>query len=250
MLFIKKGISVYDKYLEEIIELNKQGKSNAYIGEKLGLDHRRVGDQLRKNGMKAAPFDYGREKPTNYEKDYIISAIIGDGCLFKDKNNVNYRLNFVHSPKQKKYFMSKYEAIKEFSGGNFREESNFHKLRGKYYERVIFQSRVKPYFTEMYDIWYKGGKKIINENYVHEINEKVLALKYFDDGYKSSSSYCIAMDDYDPKSLDVFMKHLNNTFGIETNLHNRNRVYIYARCKGKFKDIISKYATEDVKYKI
>ena len=243
-------VSKYHKYTEEVIELNSMGKSNAEIGSLLGIDHRRVGDLLRINGLKKAGYDYGKTKPTPIQHDYFVANAIGDGCIFKSKANTNYRMSLAHSLKQKDYFLHKYNAVLDFINVQYSFVSEYHKVREKVYTCIKYQTKVNPYFTELYGKWYENGKKVIKKEYVKEINDRVLALKYFDDGYKTKSAYYIAMDDYDEESLKVFMKHLLDNFDIPSNLHKRNRVYIESKHKDKLTVILKKYATEDVMYKI
>lgn len=243
-------MSKYDKYFDSINELYKQGKRNSEISEELGINSRRISDQLRKNGLKSNKKTYNT-KPTKSEEDVLISLAIGDGCIFKSKASKNYRVNLAHSKKQKYYFLEKYEQIKNFIEVDYFIETQEHSKTGNKHTCYKFQTRVHPYYTKLYNKFYRNGKKIIPDDFESIVNEKILAYKYFDDGYKVRKAFSISMHDYDEESVNVFQRALYKVFDIKSTLQNEGRIiYIPVKESNKFRNIISKYATQDLHYKL
>lgn len=243
-------MSKYDKYFDSINELYKQGKRNSEISKELGIDSRRISDQLKKNGLKSNEKTYDT-KPTKNQEDVLISLAIGDGCIFKSKASKNYRMNLAHSVKQKDYFLEKYNQIKSFIEVDYFIETQKHSKTGNEHTCYKFQTRVHPYYTEMHNKFYDNGKKIIPNDFENIVNEKILAYKYFDDGYKDRKAFRISMHDYDKKSVNIFQRVLDKVFSIKSNLQDKGRViYIPVKESNKFRNIISKYATQDLYYKL
>lgn len=243
-------MSKYDKYNKEIKKLHEQGKTNAEISKELNLDSRRLSDQLKKLGLKRNEKIYN-ETPTKLQHEVFISLVIGDGSIYKTKGNKNYRMNLAHSLKQREYFLEKYNILKSFIDVEYREESQVHNKSKKEYFYLKFQTRVNPYYTKLHDRFYRGKKKIIPGDLIEDITPRILAYKYFDDGYKMRKAYYISMDDYDKRSVYNFQKILLDKFGISTTLHDKGKkIYIPTKDALKFKNIISEFATNDLLYKL
>lgn len=242
-------LSKYNVYKDDILKLNAEGKNNAEIGRILGIDSRRVSDQLRKLNLNAAERTF--VEPNELQKEVIIASVLGDGSLIACANSKNRRFNLAHSLKQEKYFMMKYEILKDLLGVECKRKTQFHKKAEKEYHSISVQSKVNPYFTELYSKWYKDGKKIIPKEYINELTEFGLAIKYFDDGYKMKNGYAIAMDDYESECVEVFRNYLLEKFDIQANMHGKGRsLYVPSGEARRFKNIIEKYATDDVHYKL
>ena len=248
---MKKGVSKYDIYLESIIKLNASGMTTGEISKQIGIDSRRVSDILKKQGLKSNSKNENIKPKNTIQEQIILGSIIGDGCLFRSGKGekCNYRLNVAHSLKQKQYMEFKYNSIKDMINSKLFIKKQFHNKAKKEYTCISFQSVACPYYTELYNIWYKEGKKIIPKE-ISQLDELGLAIKFFDDGYKEHNGLAISMCDYDEESINNFMKILYKKFNISTNLHSNKNIYIPAKEKNSFKDIVIKYSTPDVLYKL
>lgn len=243
-------MSKYKIYDKKIIELNKEGLNNKEISNILGIDSRRISERLNKNNLKSNFANTKKEFKSEFQKQILLGTIIGDGCLFKGKNNKNFRINLAHSLKQEEYFKFKYEVLKELLNVEYKYNVIFNKSREKEYNEIRFQSKTDGLFTELHNIWYKDDKKIIPYEEIMKLNEVALAIKYFDDGSNSKSGCYISMCDYDEESLNNFMKWLEIKFNIKSKVHRGNNLYIPSKYKIYFFNIIRKYATSDVLYKL
>lgn len=241
-------MSKYESYYERVKELNQKGMTNTEIAEELGIDTRRISDINSKLGLNKK-MKTSKIELTEVEKDLIIGSIIGDGCIFKDKAAVNYRMNLSHSLKQREYFLKKYYLVKRLITSNPRIRSWVDKRTNKRYSEIKYQTMTNELFTELYNVWYKDGKKIIPRNKIKDINSTVLAIKYFDDGWYHRNSCYISMDHYDAESIENLRAAIKINFNIETNLHKKS-IYIPSREFKRFVDIVKPFATSDVLYKL
>ena len=242
----------YEKFDEQIIEMAKAGLRPADISKKLNIDSRRVIDRLKINNIT----DYNRgnsNKRIDIENDIqrqvLIGTILGDGCIFKGKGNKNCRMNLAHSLKQKEYFLYKYNILKSLGFQEPKIEKEIHSKNKQEYYCIKTQSLTNPLFTGLYNIWYKNEKKIIPKNHLKDITDLSIAIIYFDDGYYDSTFY-IAMCNFDIESINNFRELLFNKYKIETTIQKNNILYIRTNSKIKFFNIINRYATSDVLYKL
>ena len=250
ILIIKRGISLskYDIYLEKVKELNAKGMINKEIADELGIDSRRVGDLLKKLSLTKNE-SIKEFFPSDIQNEVLVGSIIGDGCIFKCNNSKNYRFVLAHSLKQEKYFLKKYEIIKDCMKTEPKYCVEYHKRAKKEYSCIKVQSRVNQYFTKMYQKWYKEGKKIIADE-IFDITPMILSVKYYDDGNYIRGAGAIAMNDYTIEDIDKFREAIYCKFNILTTVQSRKIVYIPKKEFISFKDIVLPFATSDVLYKL
>lgn len=242
----------YAIYDEKIIKLANEGKKPFEIAKEIGIDSRRVIERLKINNINYSKGNSNERVEIKNEIQYqvLLGTILGDGCIFKGKGNVNYRLNLAHGLKQKEYFMMKYEILKTLGLKEPRLENEFHKKTNKTYYCIKTQSKTNPLFTEMYNTFYRNGKKTIPKSQLKNIKDLAIAIIFFDDGSKTKSSYEISMNNFDIQSINYFRIKLLEEYGIETSIHSNNTLYIRSNSKEKFRQIVVKYATKDVLYKL
>ena len=240
-------MSKYDKFLPIIKELHSKGLRNNEISKEIGVDSRRVSDLLKKLGLKSNKIQ--KLNPTDEQMSILVGAAMGDGTIFKSKLNKNYRMALAHSMKQKDYFLMKYEKLKNLIKTDWKLNKEYDKRTKKYYHNIKFQSRVNPLYNELYKEWYEDGKKVIRERNKSLITPLALAVKYFDDGYDIRGGGGIAMSSFDDESVRV-LSEVINSFGIETTTWSDKTIYIKKGSFTKFKELIGKYATKDVLYKL
>ena len=242
-------MSKYDKYLHQIKQLHGEGRRNSEISNILNLDSRRVSDLLKELGLSSNKRKFN-ENVTTLQNEVFISMAIGDGCIFKGEGNTNYRMNLAHCEKQKGYFLEKYNIIKNFIGVDYKFYSNLDRRTGKVYNHYRIQTKANPYFTRLYERFYKDGKKIIPSSLADDMTPRILAYKYFDDGNKIRDAHQIAMNDFDDKSIINFRSILLEKFGIGSTLQAGGTVYIPKKYSQDFIRIVKPFATSDVLYKL
>ena len=241
--------SKYNYYLNEVEKLHSEGKMNFEISKIIDVDSRRVSDLLKKLGLRSNKQIFN-ESVTEIQNEVFVSMAIGDGSIYRSRGNINYRMNLAHCEKQKEYFITKYKIIQSFIGVDYTFNTQYDKRTEKEYYHYKLQTKVNPYFTRLYERFYKDGKKVIPSDLIDDITPRILAYKYFDDGSKIRKAHQIAMNGYDEESILNFIMILKKKFGIESTKHSGGAIYIPKRCSQKFIKIIKPYATSDVLYKL
>lgn len=207
----------------------------------------------RNNKQKENYKDY---KMTNIERNIIIGSLLGDGTLSKYGRSLNacYRENTGLS--QKPYRKWKATKLKNL---DFKINSS----------GAIYSSS-HPIYTELYEIFYPGGKKIISKEGLKMLNHPIgLACLFMDDGslvinnYKKSNNITlfpqifIYSQSFTMKENILIKNHIKKVFDIELKLSARNdgSNYILKINKRnevyKFINIIKPYVEEipSMKYK-
>lgn len=236
--------------MENLRKLHSDGLTNSEISKMTGIDPRRVSERLKKLGLRRNE-RMVNTSVTQLQHEVFISMTIGDGSIFKGQGNKNYRMNLAHCEAQKEYFLEKYEIIRDFIQVDYKFHEGYDKRTGKCYPYYKIQTKTNPYFTGLRERFYEDGKKIIPLDLLRDITPRVLAYKFFDDGYDCPGrGYCISMNDYDEVSLKNFSTILLERFGIETTVHSAGITYIPLRFREYFKELVIPYATSDVLYKL
>lgn len=231
--------------LGEIKRLTELGWSTRDIEKVVGIGRTKTSKIIKENN-----FEKSKITMSQRQHEILIGTIIGDGSIFKS-GGVNYRMNLAHSLKQKRYFLFKYQELKDIVKSEPKERAWKDTRTEKVYSEIRFQSKVNKVFSDLHEIWYKDGKKIINLDELMKCGEITLAIKYFDDGYKNSNgNYEIAMHDYDKDSIENLRKWMLEKFGIETTNQKDTRVYVLAKSKSTMKKIISQIDLDELHYKI
>lgn len=230
---------------EKIRVLTEKGKTGREIASILGIGKSTVQAIINKQGYVKNKWDLTAE-----QEEMLYATVIGDGCLFKNTPTSNARMNLAHSLKQKEYFMYKYNVLKPIIRSKPVERTWLDKRTNKYYSEIRFQSRVHEKFTELWLEVYKDGKRIITKEALKDKGELVLAIKYFDDGFKSRNAHRIAMSSYDDESRENFRDWMKEKFDIKSTIYKTGVLYIPTSENPKFCKILMKYATNDMYYKI
>ena len=241
--------SKYDVFIPVIRWLHSQNRTDKEIAECVGIDSRRVVAIRQKIGL---PRNNPSEIPiqlTEVQKQVLIGGIIGDMCIFKDKNGTYHRMNLAHSIKQKHYLIFKAKLLGDLFYPPTERKWVDSRTNNVYHE-IRIQSKTHRLFSELYAKWYREGRKVIHDD-VWQLNELGLAIVYFDDGWKSSRGYSIAMDDYSPGDIQKFAKVLTEKFDLACTVPDLNRsVYIKAESAERFRELISPFLTSGMEHKI
>lgn len=183
---------------------------------------------------------------TQFQRSVIIGSILGDGYLRIVPGRKNAFLEINHSIKQKEYVDWKYSVLKSICISLPRSR----KGKGK---KVAYRFWTKqhPELTEIYQLFYRNGKKIIPKNIV--LDPVVLTVWYMDDGSK-----CRDCDIYlntqqfsrrDQEFLILSLKKMK----LETRM-NKDKDYLRLRFLKSsipnLKSIVEKMIIPSMKYKI
>lgn len=248
--------SEYDIYNNIIQELIKERKSNVEIGRILNIDPRRVSDILKRLGVKNKRFSELKEDIIldEEQEQFIIGGLLGDMCIFKDKNAKYHRMNCGHSIKQYKYLEYKYDKLSNiFNYPVYR--SWIDKRTNNLYEEYRIQTKTHPFFTKLHNTWYISNIKIVPD-YCSKINSQGLAIWYMDDGYKHISSnkykqYLFSTNGFTVNDINNLIQILNSNFNIKSSLQKSTKqIYILSKSNIDFVDLISPYIIDEMKFKL
>ncbi|KKQ59176.1 MAG: hypothetical protein US78_C0009G0001, partial [Parcubacteria group bacterium GW2011_GWD1_38_16] len=115
---------------------------------------------------------------TKFERQIIIGSLLGDGYMRIMPGRSNAFLEINHSIEAKEYVDYKYESLKRLCESAPKERKTNE-------GRVAYRFFTKQHseLTELYDRFYKQGKKVIPLDIV--VDPVILAVWYMDDGSKS-----------------------------------------------------------------
>ncbi len=185
------------------------------------------------------------------QHNVIIGALLGDGNLRKRGKNTLFRTE--HSDKQKDYLYWIYDLFSEFTLSE--PKRSFHK--GHKYATYSFTTFAHPAFNFYYDLFYKNGRKEVNEKILKQITPQSLAIWICDDG-----SYCNSIKDlilctnsFSIKEHKLMQKYFLDKWGLNCSIRFRDGKYyylsFYKKDTIKLANIIkSSMPLEQMKYKI
>ena len=183
---------------------------------------------------------------TQLQRSIIIGSLLGDGYLRIIRGRKNAFLEINHSYSQKEYVDWKYEMLQAIcrTGPKTREGRN-----GRVAYR--FYTRQMPELTELYEMFYAGGRKHIPYNL--QLDPIMLAVWYMDDGSKCrESDVYLNTQQFSPEDQKKCISMLS-VLGLEAKL-NRDKEYWRARLikssLRRFWTIISPHIVPSMTYKL
>jgi hypothetical protein len=187
--------------------------------------------------------------PTEYQKQVIFGAILGDGRLERPKQG-NSRLQIRHSIRQEPYVVYKHEILKPLSL-NLLSYTYFDSRTGRNYKQVGFNTVRDYYFTKLYHQFYREGVKMIPEQFITEMNEVALAILVGDDGTydPNSKTVKISVDRYTHEDRELLRHWLKTNFKIDASVQ-KDRVYILRSSFPKLIRIVSNHLPRFMHYKL
>lgn len=190
---------------------------------------------------------------TEEANQIIIGSLLGDGSVIRKKTNCIFTI--LHSKMQIEYAKYKHELLKKSLNVKLEEHNGYISVINnrtiKNNGRVIIKTETNVSFNKYRKEWY-SNKKII-PNSVYELNALGLAIWFMDDGTSNNSSFylstqCFSHDDQ-LKLVDMMKKN----FDLECHIHkqkDKEILYICAKDRQKFIDIIKPYICSSMNYKI
>lgn len=176
------------------------------------------------------------------QKQVIVGCVLGDGYMRK---KTNAHLQITHSAKQSSYVDWKYQVLKNLV---LTPPKRYFGNAGRVGYR--FFTRSLPAFTQIYNLFYKDGHKVIPRGII--LSPRVLAVWFMDDGAKSRNSFYINTQKFDTTSQNNLLDMLRK-LGIVGNLHKDKqyfRVHIPKASAVKLVKIIRPHVIASMQYKL
>jgi hypothetical protein len=247
---------------EELFDLVvRQIKSSRTVAKIYDVKHVSVRRWLKEYGIKDKFFDLVyKDREKFFTKDFdefMIGALLGDGCVeVSSKGNVG-RFEMSHSAKQIEYFLWKKSLFGELITGY---RKGFATIGGKTHAVCSLKSLSHPLFAEYRKLFYTlDGKKIISPSIKSRFTAKSLAVLIMDDGshHKGDvmriSTDCFSYDDH-----LVLQEILMDNFGIKATIsrgkNKKQELYHYMSFNKTnaiiLSNIIRPYVIESMQYKL
>lgn len=207
---------------------------------------------------------------SSHIKEYILGSLLGDMSIVK--KTPQHRLSISHSIKQRNYIEHQKTILGELALNSIQETiSAAHAanvfMNGKWERHLIketkcllLHSKVHPYFTELRQRLYPGGRKTISDWWLKQLTTKSLAYWVMDDGCAdyADNSYVIMISTYGfthDENL-LLQRFLKQRFNLDVNLQAvKNRGYGYTlrfntENSKKLRELIRPYIPNCMLYKI
>ena len=179
---------------------------------------------------------------TDTQKEILLGTLLGDSSFKKGASCISPAISCVHCIKQKEYCEHKTEIFKSLGAKcTYHKRKIPDKRNGILYEDYYMYVPANPELISWYEAFYKNNKKVIPFELFKHFTEKSLAYMFMDDGSKTQCSYSIATNCFTVEELNKFRIFLLSKFKLETSLHRDNVLYILAKSRDVFTNLISPY---------
>jgi hypothetical protein len=180
----------------------------------------------------------------------LIGSILGDGHLAENWSKTNYRLKVSQSVAQQEYVQWKYGVFREWvlTGPKVHESTN----------SMRFATISHPYLTHLHDTFYRRRVKVLPNNIGDLLSPLAVAVWFMDDGNIRKTNgkvygYYINTQSFTRGENALLAGVLKEKFGIEVAIyenHGKPRLYIGARSKALFREIVGPYVLPPLQYKL
>lgn len=239
----------------EIKNLLESGLKLSEIAEQTGFCRetiRRKCEQFGIKPVKGMTRTYTLENAPEDLKQLVLGSLLGDGTFTKSSPSA-YCMSISHAEKQLLYIKFKASILEKYNlTPGISKSVQFDKRYQHDYTVYRLRSRTNSLFKEVRDKYYSSkGKYILDATIFEELSPLGLAIWYMDDGYVTRSS-CIFSTvsiptDTQEKLAELLLRKFDLHFTVG---HNDNSMYLCTSDFNKFKDLISPYVTDDLKYKL
>jgi len=144
----------------------------------------------------------------------LIGGLLGDGCIRVHEGVARYCEG--KSLAQKPYLEWKAQVFSSLHG-------KVYEVNGKYHYAYLQTNLRSSVIENLYDKWYKNGKKLLNVSDLFNVDELGLAVWYMDDGTYSYSSYprgCVKITASFEES-DAIKNFFRQKFDLNPKIRNR-----------------------------
>src|SRR3989344_4610739 len=215
--------------------------------------------------MKAIPREVEKQKPNtwsreirelqkkliqlnSFQKEVFIGSILGDGHLSPNEYGKNYRFQVAQMKDHKGYVDWKYNIFKDWC----LSEPKFVPANNSYRFRTISH----PVFTQLHNLFYRNGKKILPENLDEIICSPItLAVWFMDDGSVGPRHKGLTLNtqNFTRDENERLMNYLSDKFQFKISLHkdkNSWRIYIFPESAIEFKRKTNEFILPEFQYKL
>jgi len=181
----------------------------------------------------------------------LFGMLLGDGGIRiskTSKQKTTARYNLSHSYIQEEFGDIKSKILNCF---NIKKTpKNPYKKSKKSFSWI---TKMSPYLFDVYERFYKNGKKIIPNDFCsNDLSELGLAIWFLDDGsfHKKQEYSLLCTDCFSKKDVERLSNIIQEKFNIKSTFNNKkNRLFFNKTETKKLLDIIGDYITPSMYYK-
>ena len=171
--------------------------------------------------------------------DLYISRKNTENALLKFEQSIIHKEYLYHLFDLFKYLCTAISSVKETRRKSCPDTSS-----------VYFTTRQLVTITELHNLFYPNGRKIVPFNIASLLTAKSLAYWVMDDGDNHRSGYILATCGFTLEDIKRLQVALDENWGLKTAIHSRNRLYIVASSRGKFIELVKPHIHSSMLYKI
>lgn len=243
---------------EKFEELFNEGKTDLEIAEWFKVAESTI-KSFRTKGDNAGKFtrnnsfQKSKKSLSEIQEQMILGSLLGDMNLSIPGVNrmINSKLTIVHCQAQEELFLSKVNILGEFMGSYKLYNTIPDKRTHKIYPTYRGSSKAHPVFTELVNLVYPTGKKLITQAYLDRIYHPIaLAYWFMDDGTERGT---IATNSFSYDEMILLTCWLKDRFEIESTIQKNldNFVlHISQKSRMRFEELIYPHIVESMKYKL
>lgn len=230
-------------------ELFHKGLNDREIADQLGVSPDGVYGYRMRHGYRRRSYKEAVGNPLTQDNlEIILGIMMGDGTM--ECPNKNARMSFAHCPQQKEYRDYIAKKLSNLNPHLYFHQAVPDKRTGKCYNSYWCDLPTNPAFNDIYNHFYRSGKKCIPIELFDDFTWQSLAYMYMDDGFWGKSGGYIATNCFTESDLRLFQHFLKTKFNLDTSLCKSKVLYIKAKSFRYMKSQIEPYMCECMKYKI
>ncbi len=195
------------------------------------------------------------------QKSILFGSMLGDGTIqITGTGNGIFRLERKFDDKD--YLLWEYEMLKDIC---IKEPTIRVRPRwGKLHKSIRFHTKALPYLTHLHKMFYKDGKRTLNQRILAQLDELALAIWFMDDGCTSirigkskegwqyqSRTFYLCLQRYSEKERDLVIDYFKRKWKIDGWRKEKSGNIAIGSHKGqKFIDLIRPYILPCMERKI
>jgi hypothetical protein len=182
----------------------------------------------------------------------IIGIALGDAHIYRNKTE-NASLHIEQAYKKEEYLNHLYDLLKDFCKSQPVIRARTDKRSGEVHQSIRFTTRQLPCFTQLHDLFYNNGTKIVPLNIEDLITSVCLAYWAMDDGGKAGSGFHYNTHSFSLSEVQMLSSALLNKFGLINTIQsskNGHRIYITSKSMNNFRTLVKPHFQASMLYKL
>ena len=182
----------------------------------------------------------------------IVGLTMGDAHIYRNKTE-NASIHIEQSLHKEDYTNHLYDLLKDYCKSKPVIRSRTIKKTGNTHQSIRFTTRQLVCFTELHNMFYDKGIKIVPSNIEQLLTPVGLAYWAMDDGNKTGSGFHLNTHSFTFQEVEFLSNILRSKFNLINSIQshkNGYRLYIYSKSMESFRDLVKPYFHITMMYKL